>query len=246
MRGPDGWVTLRYVITSGTASLSFQPVSFPDVGGDQGSSGGSLSLADFNGDGLADVWHARGDDKQVVVWINAGGGLFYARTVDRPRPAFDADPRYQYRRTAVLDYNADGRSDLLENWQFVEDFGGELFSHNSNTALLPDSILSLFAAEDARELKHPSIGAGVVPSSFDVSADIDGDGNRDIFGDGENCSTAAALETPYSSTSSTGSATRSTSHTAAMARRARVRAAPTDTTRAWRIGPRSVYPSSAG
>ena len=182
VRGQTGWVVLRYVKAEGaSATLSWQPVTFSDVGGKNGSAGGNIALGDFNGDGLADVWHT--DNDKVIIWLNTGGNLFTAKYLNRPRPALMADSRYGYRHSGVLDYNADGLSDLLENWQFKENVDGELFINDYNAALMPDSGVNFFTAKNVQEIRAKNLSGTYFTQPIDQTGDVDGDGNLDVFND---------------------------------------------------------------
>ena len=184
VRDNGGWFVLKFnAPLDGNPSLSFQPVRFIDVGGGTGSAGGRLALADFNGDGLQDIW-SYDDRRHVIVWLNNGNKVFTARRLDHP-PLVGFNPplsNYQRRATAVLDYNGDGRSDILEHWQYDTVSGGELFEHNVNNALLPDSVVQTLSGVDIPELTFRFPEGGVVPAAFTSVADIDADGNPDLFG----------------------------------------------------------------
>jgi choice-of-anchor A domain-containing protein/RHS repeat-associated protein len=182
VRGLHGWVVLRYDPVSNPSSvLSWQPVTFSDVGGKKGSIGGGISLGDFNSDGLADVWHTA-DDK-IIIWTNTGGGAFTAKYLDRPKPALALDSRFALRKTAPIDYNADGITDLLENWQYKEQVVGGISINDWNTALVPDSTVSFFTAQNVFEIRSKNLYDVYFPQSVDQVADVDGDGNVDVFND---------------------------------------------------------------
>src|SRR5262249_53564936 len=147
-------------------------------------------LGDFNGDGLADLWETKDrSDRHIPIWLNAGGGRFVARSIGRAvLPGLTAPP-FKHHTTAVVDYDANGRSDLLENWQFSRDFSdGTRETTNLNGVLLPDSVVRQFEGRDAPDLiqifpdDNPPRTA---PGAFDVSGDVDGDGNIDLFGKNE-------------------------------------------------------------
>ncbi len=180
-RGQGGWQVLRYTVNNAQGSISFDPVTFLDVGGSKGSAGGDLFLGDFNGDGLEDIRH-RNDNRTYTIWLNAGGGLFTARTVSEgSTTATGFDIREKLRATVTLDYNADGRSDLLENFNFDDNVDGEIIPHNFNTALLPDSIVSTLSGVGIPEVKFTAEEGGTFAASFIGAADLDGDGNPDLF-----------------------------------------------------------------
>jgi RHS repeat-associated protein len=180
-----GWFVLKFnAPLGGSPSLSFQPVQFIDVGGGTGSAGGRLALADFNGDGLQDIW-SYGDRRNVIIWLNNGNKVFTSRQFGHP-PGVGFEPQppspYQRRATAILDYNGDGKSDLLEHWEYDTVSDGELFEHNVNNGLLPDSVVQMLSGVDIPELTFRFPEGGVVPASFTSVADIDADGNPDLFG----------------------------------------------------------------
>jgi RHS repeat-associated protein len=187
VRGDDGWAVLRYSVLkpcpdpvgSECPQLAFEPVQFPDVGysakGANPNGGAVLSLADLNGDGLADIWTV--DGNKATVWLNTGGKRFLTRNLVRPQPALQALPsngvQYTYQRTAVLDYDGDGRLDLLENW---------LLPHQNeiNVALFPNSSVTAFDSQRAHFL-WPDPNMKGEETFFNVG-DVDGDGAMDLIG----------------------------------------------------------------
>jgi RHS repeat-associated protein len=182
-----GWVVLRYSQAPGAPVLSWQPVSFEDEGGFNGSAGGALNYGDFNGDGLADIWAPISADndknRSTVVWINAGGGHFASYTLAHPRPALDLAGSYRLNRLTTMDYDGDGRTDLLENWENPQNVDGLVFDNDYNVALVPDSQLRAFGYNQMAELSGLNLYGASFPQRFDTSADVDGDGSPDLLGD---------------------------------------------------------------
>ncbi len=185
----QGWSALRYRLTAfGQPRLEFEPVGFPDMSYSQYGQG--LSLADLNGDGLVDVWRSesatepivtpwgtippRGTD-QIVAWLNTGGGRFSAKTLSRPQPSQEG---LQYRLSAAVDYDSDGRDDFLELWKWPDD--------NYNLALIPDSQVSMLRPVPASDIVMPSIlqHDQLMGGDWKRAGDVDGDGNRDLYTSG--------------------------------------------------------------
>ncbi len=184
VRAPDGWQILRYSISAGAPILQFQPIGLPDVG--DSTLGAGLSLGDFNGDGLLDLYRSSGD--QAVIWLNGADGRFSSRHLHRPQPALDLNDRFgpfSFQRTGFVDQ--DGRTVPVEAWQTPEvDVGNGAFSiHFFDVALPPDSLITNLGTTDPKIL-WPQGGLvdpdKLVPGSFRKAADLDGDGNLDLFG----------------------------------------------------------------
>ena len=185
--GEGGWHVLRLSYPAGKATLSWQAVPMPVTG--QSDGGKNLSLGDFNGDGLADVFGF--DDKQYTVWLNSGGGRFLSYPIARPNPQIPPSHDYNgnavkfdFSRVAALDYNTDGRDDFLEHWQTGSYYrgSGEYTPDYFNWALEPSGKLDFFSTEPVPSIKWPHIDTKFYPGDFTMSADINGDGHLDLFG----------------------------------------------------------------
>ncbi len=177
VRASNGWKILRYKPVPGatTNPLSWQPVNFDDIAGSH--AGDGLTTGDFNGDGLADVWAARGD--QAVVWLNSGDGHFWSRRFDRPvvQARFNNDffPMNNT-RTAIIDFNGDGRSDVFEQWE-LGTFAPQHWTR------VPDNALAGLTSTQV-PLKWPDdfTPPNMIEGRFATSGDLDGDGNLDLIG----------------------------------------------------------------
>jgi RHS repeat-associated protein len=171
----EGTYALRLRNTSSSNSaaleLEWQPVSAPYE-----SLAGSAAKAisgDFNGDGLTDVWS--GYDTWSHLWLNTGAG-FVMHTFDHPRPALSIDGSYRFRRAGGLDYDGDGKLDLIEEW-----------TRKSGTPPNTDVLLQPFkspfpSARFLTEINVPTISNGSIPSPIDIIRDVDGDGSVDLIG----------------------------------------------------------------
>jgi RHS repeat-associated protein len=168
------WFTLRYSVDDTGAHLAWVRAPFDDT--ETSSDGQGLTLADFNGDGLADIFRFDGNNK-ITIWTNTGNGGFVARTLDHPVPP-PSNYHYTYRTSAVLDINGDGRDDLVESWEANS-------ANFYNYALIPNSDVSGFTVVELPEIQK-QIGnddpTATATATFNAAADLDGDGAADLFG----------------------------------------------------------------
>ncbi len=192
-RSSDGWKVLRYEgpPTRLLAKLTVESLSLDDVG--LSGTGSGLMSGDFTGDGLPDIWGnevGTASDGHGTLWINRGDGSFLARSLVHPKPALDLPewllpPPVRHVRTAILDYNADGLADLFENWRGQDtDAGlGETNEHHQSLAMFFNGAISDGSLPDTTfvELIPPDVNQNI---GFFRAADVDGDGNTDLFGDG--------------------------------------------------------------
>jgi hypothetical protein len=166
----EGMYALR-LSSSGTA-LDWQPVSAP-YESLAGWSAGATS-GDFNGDGLTDFW--TGHDASSHLWLNTGAG-YLRQTFDHPRPALsDYHPTARFRRTGALDYDGDGKLDLIEEWT-----AKNLVPPNVDVLLQP--FKSPFPdAHLLAGINVPTVSGGSRPIPIEMVRDVDGDGSGDIVG----------------------------------------------------------------
>jgi RHS repeat-associated protein len=175
VHGPDGWVALQYDPSNAGGPLSWRSVAFPDVGHSPYGGGlkegdiGRLSLGDLNGDGLLDVWSASGNPG--TAWLNTGNGRFVARTLTR----IGLPNGIKLQRTALLDYDADGRDDIIENYKNA--------SPRLNYAQRPTARISGLITQEALDLKWLAANNSFIHGDFLRAGDLDADGNPDLFGD---------------------------------------------------------------
>jgi RHS repeat-associated protein len=168
----EGMYALR--LSSSGTTLDWQPVSAP-YESLAGWSRGAIS-GDFNGDGLTDFW--TGHDASSHLWLNTGGG-YLRQTFNHPRPALSQYyPTAQFHRAGALDYDGDGKLDLIEEW-----------TQNDGTPPNVDVLLQPFKSPfpDARLLAGinvPTISGGSRPIPIEMVRDVDGDGSGDIMGGG--------------------------------------------------------------
>jgi hypothetical protein len=169
----------------------------------------AAAVADFDGDGLADVLLEDVNDWSLHVRLNVGGGF---------SGAWGAQPHSGFRILAAADIDGDGRADLiLENpalgqvvvWATVGSRGGERFSYLA-AAILPVGFtlraVADFDADGRADLLIESLtdnglhvwttvrradgsfgfnGAwGAIPAAgvrLAATADVDGDGTADLI-----------------------------------------------------------------
>ena len=174
----SGWFALRFV-AGATPSLSWERVRFTDTGPSEDAAG--LVLADLNGDGLTDMWTDSGHDEsgsltqEATVWMNAGG-RFIASTLPRPSPFSSPTIKGDIRNTALLDYDSDGRIDILEHWLKISP------EDHANLVLKPDGFVASLAAKHPDDLvihrTFPGSSSEVIYDGlFDAVGDLDADGN---------------------------------------------------------------------
>ncbi len=163
VRGQDGWVILRYALSdTGQPLLSFDPVTFPDVGGDvNGSSGGT-----YLNRGLQrrrfDRCLARAQGGQASCRLDQRGRWPLLREHVRT-PAACLGCRPSASVPARRGLSTTTRMAARICWKIGSSWnqwtsGGELLDHNVNTALLPDSVVSMFAPQDVSELRNRAYG----------------------------------------------------------------------------------------
>ncbi len=131
-----------------------------------------LKTLDMNGDGLTDLLHYRGDlegSERLTVWANTGAGFEY---VGSPSPSEPFISRFAFQRAQVLDYDGDGRQDLLVptgpsnpgttlKWYLFRTRGG---------------LTGGFSFDFAEEVASYSLYDGSSP----VVGDFDADGSADL------------------------------------------------------------------
>ena len=71
---------------------------------------GGLAIADFNGDGKADLAVTSSLDKQIIVYLNQGNGTFGAPVVTN---VVGLEPNTSANPPVVGDFNEDGKQDLI-------------------------------------------------------------------------------------------------------------------------------------
>ena len=137
-----------------------------------------LAVADFNGDGLPDVFATRTQWKshnlyQPVVFVNNGHGGF----ADETRSIFSGPPPLLLgpSRAFVADFNRDGRPDVL-----VTDIGPDLYLEGYHPTLVLSAPGGKLVDASA------NIPHGIDPDQLDAQhgsavGDVNGDGAPDIF-----------------------------------------------------------------
>ncbi len=175
VRGSDGWGMLRYV----NGSFTWVGDVLQDVG--LSTYGKGLKTGDFNGDGLLDIYGA--DGLVAYIWLNTGTGRFLLRVLvkdDTPltQGGFAAG---DYQRTMILDYDGDGRSDILELWDhngIGQGGGTKTYVYRTNAAV--SAFVESF--EDLTIRAVDELGVGGQESAYWTQAiDLDGDGALDLL-----------------------------------------------------------------
>ncbi|HVX90321.1 MAG TPA: carbohydrate-binding protein [Candidatus Paceibacterota bacterium] len=176
IRGETMWHVMRYTESGGQPTISWQDDVFPDAG--FSGAGALTSQADFNGDGLLDLW----SDYNNVAWLSTGTGTFEPRNMP-PRsvpPGFGFQPS-NHLSTLALDYKGHGRSDLLELWdrEFINGNGLHIFTINYQ-AQIPDSLLTTFSSFPNTQIAIPHLVEQSEAGLWQAVTDVDGDGNNDL------------------------------------------------------------------
>ncbi len=184
----DGWVDI-YVACDSTASTLYrnnQDGTFTDVGLESGTSynedgneqaGMGVTIGDYNGDGLPDIFKTHFADDLPVLYKNSGRGLFE----DASRPAGFDHTRYVQWGTGFADFDNDGWPDILtvtgNVYPEVEKFFKE-YPHRS-----PRLVYQNLGNGHFRDVSA-AMGSGVTePKSSRGAAfgDFDNDGDVDVL-----------------------------------------------------------------
>jgi RHS repeat-associated protein len=196
VRSDRGWKVLRYSLGSLVAppNLEWKDVEFQDWNSSE--KGNGLHFGDFNGDGLLDLFstdhslasllgpvpifpapQTSPDRFNAVIWLNTGSGRF--RQTRFTMPYFEDSI---YSRTAVLDYDADGRSDVLESYHSPDRIPGGTWVSWFTSILSPTSTVNSLIPSFASDIRIPVGDPAVLRNApIALAADLDGDGNTDLF-----------------------------------------------------------------
>lgn len=174
-RGQDDWGVLRRV----DGDFEWIQNVLPDVG--LSSYGKDLKTGDFNGDGLADVWGSNG--AFGIIWLNTGTGVFVARHVYKGDQATTAGfAPTDYQRTIILDYNGDGRSDILELWDKNGGLqGGDPVTFVYSTDASVSLLLPLGQEPSPFEDMTIRAPGALYSDHWTQAVDMDGDGSLDLL-----------------------------------------------------------------
>jgi RHS repeat-associated protein len=180
----QGWFLLKFTNTGISpnvqGALQWKRVELPDHG--RSPNGEGMMLADLNGDGLQDIWRADTASAEATAWLNTGGN-FLAKSLLYPRPVLDISNQAFRIQATVVDYNGDGRVDILERWQRDRTSTHPIPQYG--VVLGTTSDLSYFTSSSLNPpgLRHFNYGTGNTSSAaFRVVGDLDGDGSQDLFG----------------------------------------------------------------
>ncbi|MCD6654810.1 MAG: FG-GAP-like repeat-containing protein, partial [Sulfurovum sp.] len=133
------------------ADLQFNKLAAPLITSDSY----KFKIADFNGDGISDIYKVR-DDADHIFIMNAEGGIAYET---------DVNVLGEYDAIALVDFNGDGIVDIYERYR-------PLFSSHTDRIWINDGEghFTLFS--------HPDIKSALKRIKF---ADIDDDSDMDIY-----------------------------------------------------------------
>lgn len=97
----------------------------------------SIYLADFSGDGLADLVRIR--NGEVCYWPNLGYGRFGGKVAMNQSPQFDHPDLFDHRRVRLADIDGSGTTDIL----YLHGDGVRLYFNQSGNALSSARALSV-------------------------------------------------------------------------------------------------------
>ena len=132
--------------------------------------GPCVAQGDVNGDGRVDVYAGGGRGQGAVLFLQTASGF-----TKNPQPAFDADLDFEDAAAIFFDADGDGDQDLL-----VVSSG---YALAANHPLLQPR---LYFNQNGKFLKSPGVPALLVNAGAVAAADVDGDGDQDVF-IGSNC-----------------------------------------------------------
>jgi enediyne biosynthesis protein E4 len=130
--------------------------------------GPALSVADFNHDGLDDIFIGASKNGKSAVFLQQKSGKFI-KTV---QPGFETDTTYEYSASCVADINNDGYPDLI-----TANGGNEFYGKDER--LRPRIFLNNGNGIFNRDLS--AFDSLFINATTIVSTDINGDGFPDLF-----------------------------------------------------------------
>ncbi len=133
-----------------------------------------LHVGDFNRDGLPEIFSTT--EEKTVLWRNRGGWLV-------PRVWAREPHRVKLGDVALMDYDGDGRTDVLEDWKFEVDEDEDWESGSDTQVARQLADISPFRLSPASGLIEYDENGTPFHFDWDEAVDLDGDNQLDLVRD---------------------------------------------------------------